>query len=69
VLDTLDPQLHSLGVLAVLCVKFLILNQNGAQTHGVPVPDYDLLISQVTNFINICNGEQIRCAPDSCNLS
>jgi len=66
VLDTLDPQQHSLGVLAILCVKFLILNQNGAQTPGVPLPDYNILISQVTHFINICNGEQIRCAPDSC---
>jgi len=65
VLDTLDPQQHSLGVLAILCVKFLILNQNGAQTPGVPLPDYNILISQVTHFINICNGEQIRCAPDS----
>ena len=68
VLDTLDPQLHSLGVLAILCVKFLILNQNGAQTQGVAIPDYEVLVGQVTQFINICNGEQIRCAPDSCQF-
>nr|CAG4638397.1 EOG090X04TU [Cyclestheria hislopi] len=65
VLDTLDPQFHSLGVLAVLCVKFLLRNQNGAPVQGVPVPDFDALVSQVVHFINICNGEQIRCAPDS----
>ena len=34
VLDTLDPQLHSLGNLAIYIVKFMILNQNGAQNQG-----------------------------------
>lgn len=67
VLDTLDPQLHSLGVLAIYMVKFMILNQNSVQNQGVQVPDPEILINQVSQFITVCNGEQIRCAPDSCN--
>nr|CAG4643156.1 EOG090X04TU [Ilyocryptus agilis] len=59
VLDTLDPQLHSLGVLAVYIVKFMVLNQNASQG------DPDLLIGQVARFFTVCNGEQIRFAPDS----
>ena len=69
VLDTLDPQLHSLGVLAVYVVKFSVLNQTGAQNQGIPAINYEVLLGQVTHFINICNGEQIRCAPDSCKLN
>lgn len=68
VLDTLDPQLHSLGNLAIYIVKFMILNQNGAQNQGpgfAPLPDAEALIVQVSHFITVCNGEQIRCAPDS----
>lgn len=68
VLDTLDPQLHSLGVLAIYMVKFMILNQNAAQNQGIQVPEPEVLISQVSQFITVCNGEQIRCAPDSCKL-
>nr|SVE76337.1 EOG090X04TU [Daphnia longispina] len=65
VLDTLDPQLHSLGVLAIYMVKFIILNQNAAQNQGIQVPEPEVLIHQVSQFITVCNGEQIRCAPDS----
>jgi hypothetical protein len=68
VLDTLDPQLHSLGVLAIYMVKFMILNQNAAQNQGIQVPEPEVLINQVSQFITVCNGEQIRCAPDSCKL-
>ena len=69
VLDTLDAQLHSLGVLAIYMVKFMILNQNSAQNQGIQIPDPEVLINQVSQFITVCNGEQIRCAPDSCNCS
>lgn len=69
VLDTLDPQQHSLGVLAVYVVKFLILNQNGSQAQAVALPNFDLLLTQVTHFITVCNGEQIRYAPDSCKFT
>jgi len=65
VLDTLDPQQHSLGVLAVYVVKFIILNQNESQAQAVAVPNFDMLLTQVTHFITVCNGEQIRYAPDS----
>ena len=68
VLDTLDPQLHSLGVLAIYMVKFMILNQNAAQNQGIQVPEPEVLTNQVSQFIAVCNGEQIRCAPDSCKL-
>ena len=66
VLDTLDPQHHSLGVLAIYMVKFMILNQNPTQNQGIQVPDPESLINQVCQFTAVCNGEQIRCAPDSC---
>nr|CAG4641635.1 EOG090X04TU [Eurycercus lamellatus] len=65
VLDTLDPQLHSLGVLAVYMVKFMILNQSAVQNQNIQVPDPEVLIGQVGQFITVCNGEQIRFAPDS----
>lgn len=64
VLDTLDLQQHSLGVLAIYMVKFMILNQNAGQAQGVTDPDH--LITQVAQFFTVCNGEQIRFAPDSC---
>ncbi|XP_078611690.1 COP9 signalosome complex subunit 3-like [Branchiostoma floridae x Branchiostoma japonicum] len=54
-LGALDIQEHSLGVLAILCVKFTIS----------PLPDFEALFSQVELFIAACNGEQIRFATDS----
>ncbi|KAF4514256.1 UNVERIFIED_CONTAM: hypothetical protein B566_EDAN019543 [Ephemera danica] len=57
VLETLNYQLHSLGVLAVLVAKFSLL----------PVlSNHDLLFIQVQDFINGCNGEQVRFAPEIC---
>ncbi|XP_055937058.1 COP9 signalosome complex subunit 3-like isoform X2 [Argiope bruennichi] len=54
VLETLDIQEHSIGVLAVLCVKL-----------SLPVvPDFDAQFFRVQEFINNCNGEQVRFAPD-----
>nr|CAG4647842.1 EOG090X04TU [Moina brachiata]SVE92964.1 EOG090X04TU [Moina brachiata] len=61
VLEILDPQLHSLGVLAVYMVKFMITNQNAVQTDV----DVEGLVGKVSKFILVCNGEQIRAAPDS----
>ncbi|KFM81884.1 COP9 signalosome complex subunit 3, partial [Stegodyphus mimosarum] len=54
VLATLDLQEHSLGVLAILCVKFSLPN----------IPEYEVLYAQVQEFITSCNGEQVRFAPD-----
>nr|CAG4640802.1 EOG090X04TU [Eulimnadia texana] len=65
VLSTFDPQVHSLGVLAILCVKFAIINQNGVQAQGIALPEFETLLQQFSNFVSTCNGEQIRCAPDS----
>uniref|UniRef100_A0A7N6A203 COP9 signalosome complex subunit 3 N-terminal helical repeats domain-containing protein n=1 Tax=Anabas testudineus TaxID=64144 RepID=A0A7N6A203_ANATE len=57
VLGALDIQEHSLGVLAVLFVKFSMPN----------IPDFETLFSQVQLFISTCNGEHIRYATDTCN--
>lgn len=58
VLETLDIQQHSLGILAVLCTKFSV---PAASTQ-------DNRFSQAQDFILNCNGEQIRYAPDTCKL-
>uniref|UniRef100_G1PBY2 COP9 signalosome complex subunit 3 n=1 Tax=Myotis lucifugus TaxID=59463 RepID=G1PBY2_MYOLU len=55
VLGALDVQEHSLGVLAVLFVKFSMPS----------VPDFETLFSQVQLFISTCNGEHIRYATDT----
>ncbi|XP_053974322.1 COP9 signalosome complex subunit 3 [Hylaeus anthracinus] len=61
VLETLDLQQHSLGILAVLCVKFSLSNPSGANTADT----YKPLFNQVQEFIIGCNGEQVRFAPDT----
>lgn len=53
-LATLDLQKHSLGVLAILCVKFNV----------TPAADFEVLYAQVQEFITGCNGEQVRFATD-----
>uniref|UniRef100_A0A8B9ZVN7 COP9 signalosome complex subunit 3 N-terminal helical repeats domain-containing protein n=1 Tax=Anas zonorhyncha TaxID=75864 RepID=A0A8B9ZVN7_9AVES len=58
VLGALDVQEHSLGVLAVLFVKFSMPS----------IPDFETLFSQVQLFISTCNGEHIRYATDTCKL-
>ncbi|XP_071617510.1 COP9 signalosome complex subunit 3 isoform X2 [Heliangelus exortis] len=55
VLGALDVQEHSLGVLAVLFVKFSMPS----------IPDFETLFSQVQLFISTCNGEHIRYATDT----
>uniref|UniRef100_A0A671EG07 COP9 signalosome subunit 3 n=1 Tax=Rhinolophus ferrumequinum TaxID=59479 RepID=A0A671EG07_RHIFE len=55
VLGALDVQEHSLGVLAVLFVKFSMPS----------VPDFETLFSQVQLFISTANGEHIRYATDT----
>lgn len=62
VLETLDLQQHSLGVLAVLCVKFSLPVPSATPDH------HELLFAQVQEFITGCNGEQVRFAPDTCKL-
>ncbi|XP_022101393.1 COP9 signalosome complex subunit 3-like [Acanthaster planci] len=57
ILETLDPQLHSLGVLAVLNVKFTLPPGSA--------PDFETLFSQTHLFFSMCNGEQVRFATDS----
>ncbi|XP_054711885.1 COP9 signalosome complex subunit 3-like isoform X2 [Uloborus diversus] len=54
VLQTLNLEEHSLGVLAILCVKFSFST----------IPEFEVLYVQVQDFILNCNGEQIRFAPD-----
>ncbi|CRL02159.1 CLUMA_CG015097, isoform A [Clunio marinus] len=50
VLETLDVQLHSLGVLYILVAKISEI------TNEDPEP----ILSLVKKFVNICNGEQVR---------
>ena len=52
VLETLDIQQHSLGVLAVMSAK---LQQS-------EINDWEDLFNRLTIFIMECNGEQIRYA-------
>ncbi|KAF7284973.1 hypothetical protein GWI33_012754 [Rhynchophorus ferrugineus] len=54
VLETLDVQQHSLGVLAVLLAKF--------NSPNVSLPDNRFL--QAQEFLTNCNIEQVRSAPD-----
>ncbi|XP_076682821.1 COP9 signalosome subunit 3 isoform X1 [Andrena cerasifolii] len=61
VLETLDLQQHSLGILVVLCVKFSLPNPNGPSNADACKP----LFSQVQEFIIGCNGEQVRFAPNT----
>ncbi|KAL3267489.1 hypothetical protein HHI36_011612 [Cryptolaemus montrouzieri] len=54
VLETLDFQQHSLGVLYLLCAKFTYVTPAGQ----------DNRFTQAQEFILNCNGEQIRLVPD-----
>lgn len=59
VLETLDLQQHSLGVLAVLSAKFSLPASTGPSSQ-------DNRFVQAQEFILGCNGEQIRLAPETC---
>nr|CAG4643898.1 EOG090X04TU [Lepidurus arcticus] len=66
VLETLDVQQHSLGVLAILCVKFALLQQSPVVVgQGQNATDFEALFLLFTDFIDSCNGEQIRYASDT----
>ncbi|CAH1982300.1 unnamed protein product [Acanthoscelides obtectus] len=60
VLETLDIQQHSLGILTVLCAKFSAPATTGNNAQ-------DNRFTQTQEFILNCNGEHIRLAPDTCN--
>ncbi|KAK2156684.1 hypothetical protein LSH36_207g03003 [Paralvinella palmiformis] len=55
VLGTFDIQQHSLGVLGILCIKYSLPS----------IPDFETLFVQTQEFINTCNGEQVRFATDN----
>lgn len=65
VLETLDLQQHSLGILAVLVAKFSLPNPSPSNNADA----YKPLFNQVQEFIVGCNGEQVRFAPDTCNYN
>jgi len=52
---TFDVQQHSIGILAILVVKFKLPS----------IPDFDALFNQVKEFIKTCNGEQVRHANEA----
>jgi COP9 signalosome complex subunit 3 len=54
VMQTLDLQEHSLGIMAILCAK---LSQ--------PNVENETLFIQIQEFIVGCNGEQIRASPET----
>jgi len=56
VLETLDIQQHSLGVMFILLAKFSDAGQN--------LLDTDNVIKLMRNFTAFCNGEQVRLAPN-----
>lgn len=61
VLETLDLQQHTIGVLAVLCVKLSLQSQSPEEQEAV--------LGQVADFISHCNADQIKLAPDNCKYS
>lgn len=67
VLETLDLQQHSLGILTVLCVKLSLPPPPPPPSSSTtPTPDYhEILFTQVQEFITGCNGEQVRLAPET----
>lgn len=66
VLETLDLQQHSLGILTVLCVKLSLPPPPPPSSSSTPTPDYhEILFTQVQEFITGCNGEQVRLAPET----
>jgi COP9 signalosome complex subunit 3 len=64
VLETLDLQQHSIGILAVLCAKFSDFN-----FVSVTMEVFKPLFNQVQEFIIGCNGEQVRLVPDMCKYN
>lgn len=61
VLETLDIQQHSLGYMFILLAKF-------AETPAAiqVLADTDTVVKLFRNFTNLCNGEQVRSAPNQC---
>ncbi|CAD5116258.1 DgyrCDS5166 [Dimorphilus gyrociliatus] len=55
-LATFNVQEHSLGVLGILCIKFNVSTISS---------DSDSLLTQTSEFLVNCNGEQVRCSPDN----
>lgn len=69
VLEMLELQQHSLGMLAVLCVKLTLPPPPPPASSPTPAPDYqEILFAQVQEFILGCNGDQVRYAPDTCQF-
>lgn len=72
VLEMLDLQQHSLGMLTVLFVKLSLPPPNTpTPSQGPPTaPDYqEILFAQVQEFILGCSAEQVRFATDTCKYS
>uniref|UniRef100_A0A336KH77 COP9 signalosome complex subunit 3 n=1 Tax=Culicoides sonorensis TaxID=179676 RepID=A0A336KH77_CULSO len=59
VLETLDIQQHSLGYMFILLAKF---TDSPAAVQALA--DTDTVVKLLRNFTNLCNGEQVRSAPN-----
>nr|CAG4651763.1 EOG090X04TU [Triops cancriformis] len=64
VLETLNVQQHTLGVLAILCVKFALLQQSSA-AGGQNATDFEAVFLLFTDFVESCSGEQVQYASDT----
>lgn len=63
VLETLDIQQHSLGYMYILLAKFA-----DVPAAVQALADTDTVVKLVRNFTNLCNGEQVRSAPNQCKF-
>lgn len=63
VLETLEIFQHSLGILAILLVKLNLLSAANTNEYQ------EVLFSQIQEFINVCNPDQIRHAGDLCKFT
>ena len=65
VLETLELQQHSIGILAVLIAKLINFNSSNTAQN---LESFNPLFLQVQEFIIGCNGEQVRFTPEMCKL-
>lgn len=78
VLETLDLQHHSLGVMYIVAAKISEIQVSHRYNiqhidiknclKSLQNEDPEPVLSLVKRFVTICNGEQVRNAPQTCKL-